>query len=216
MGYGCLFSCLPDSLFFVCLFFCFFLNVSQSIRILLGLAAGSERTLPHVMKYQTVIPQRLKDTSLTSDAAATRVMPCWFVFVFLMLPPPFLNLRKGCTDLSPAICLGLFLCVFRHTPMFCSTLWQLRSKTTRCTWRRTSKGTWNVLYNSNSACRLICTNTTYSFLTCPFNWREKKISRSDIWLAITSLWLTTPSRGPKLPPLQILRYVSLHCFTMIQ
>lgn len=166
----------------VCLFF-FFLNVSQSIRILLGLAAGSERTLPHVMKYQTVIPQRLKDTSLTSDAAATRVMPCWFVFVFLMLPPPFLNLRKGCTDLSPAICLGVLLCVFRHTPMFCSTLWQLQSKTTRCTWRRTSKGTWNVLYNSNSACRLICTNTTYSFLTCPFNWREKKKS-----LVQTSGW----------------------------
>ncbi|XP_068597510.1 disintegrin and metalloproteinase domain-containing protein 8a [Brachionichthys hirsutus] len=34
-----------------------------------GIAAGSTWRLPHVMKYQTVRPQRLKDSSLANDAA---------------------------------------------------------------------------------------------------------------------------------------------------
>ncbi|XP_076598327.1 disintegrin and metalloproteinase domain-containing protein 8a [Chaetodon auriga] len=40
-----------------------------------GLIAGSVRTLPHVMKYQTVIPQRLKDSSLSDDAATHQTYP---------------------------------------------------------------------------------------------------------------------------------------------
>ncbi|XP_041803469.1 disintegrin and metalloproteinase domain-containing protein 8a [Chelmon rostratus] len=40
-----------------------------------GVIAGSVRTLPHVMKYQTVIPQRLKDSSLINDAATLQTYP---------------------------------------------------------------------------------------------------------------------------------------------
>ncbi|XP_023266365.1 zinc metalloproteinase/disintegrin-like HR1a [Seriola lalandi dorsalis] len=40
-----------------------------------GILAGSVKTLPHVMKYQTVIPQKLKDSSLTNDAAANQTYP---------------------------------------------------------------------------------------------------------------------------------------------
>ncbi|XP_070834513.1 disintegrin and metalloproteinase domain-containing protein 8a [Chaetodon trifascialis] len=40
-----------------------------------GVIAGSVRTLPHVMKYQTVIPQRLKDSSLSNDAATHQTYP---------------------------------------------------------------------------------------------------------------------------------------------
>lgn len=114
MGYGCFFSCL---LILYSLFVCFFI-VSQSIRILLGLAAGSERTLPHVLKYQTVIPQRLKDTSLTSDAAATQVMPCLFLFLgfFNALPPPFFFFLKtfvknALTSLLLSVSVCFFVCL---------------------------------------------------------------------------------------------------------
>ncbi|XP_039994307.1 disintegrin and metalloproteinase domain-containing protein 8a isoform X2 [Xiphias gladius] len=37
-----------------------------------GIIAGSVRTLPHVVKYQTVIPQRLKDSSLINDGATNQ------------------------------------------------------------------------------------------------------------------------------------------------
>ncbi|XP_049456804.1 disintegrin and metalloproteinase domain-containing protein 8a [Epinephelus fuscoguttatus] len=40
-----------------------------------GIIAGSVRTLPHVKKYQTVIPQRLKDSSLINDAATHQTFP---------------------------------------------------------------------------------------------------------------------------------------------
>ncbi|XP_071336871.1 disintegrin and metalloproteinase domain-containing protein 8a [Trachinotus anak] len=40
-----------------------------------GILAGSVRTLPHVMKYQTVIPQKLKDSSLSNDAATHQTYP---------------------------------------------------------------------------------------------------------------------------------------------
>ncbi|KAG7236339.1 hypothetical protein INR49_001036 [Caranx melampygus] len=54
------------------------LHTGYLIGILLsswGILADSVGTLPHVMKYQTVIPQRLKDSSLTSDAAAQQTYP---------------------------------------------------------------------------------------------------------------------------------------------
>lgn len=35
-----------------------------------GVVAADVGTLPHVSKYQTVIPQRLKDLSLIKDTAA--------------------------------------------------------------------------------------------------------------------------------------------------
>lgn len=41
--------------------------------MLAGITAGSVRTLPHVVKYQTVIPQRLKGSSLINDAATHQV-----------------------------------------------------------------------------------------------------------------------------------------------
>ncbi|XP_053730979.1 disintegrin and metalloproteinase domain-containing protein 8a [Synchiropus splendidus] len=41
----------------------------------LGFAAGGERTLPHVMKFQTVTPQRLKDSSQPAEADATQTYP---------------------------------------------------------------------------------------------------------------------------------------------
>ncbi|XP_068184269.1 disintegrin and metalloproteinase domain-containing protein 8a isoform X2 [Antennarius striatus] len=37
-----------------------------------GIAAGSTWSLPHVIKYQTVIPHRLKDSSLANDAATQK------------------------------------------------------------------------------------------------------------------------------------------------
>uniref|UniRef100_UPI0037E8F3C6 disintegrin and metalloproteinase domain-containing protein 8a n=1 Tax=Semicossyphus pulcher TaxID=241346 RepID=UPI0037E8F3C6 len=40
-----------------------------------GILAGSVRTLPHVMKYQTAIPQRLKDSSHINDAATHQTYP---------------------------------------------------------------------------------------------------------------------------------------------
>ncbi|GAA6213849.1 disintegrin and metalloproteinase domain-containing protein 8-like [Lates japonicus] len=40
-----------------------------------GIIAGNVWTLPHVMKYQTVIPQRLKDSSLINDAATHQTYP---------------------------------------------------------------------------------------------------------------------------------------------
>ncbi|XP_034407414.1 disintegrin and metalloproteinase domain-containing protein 8a [Cyclopterus lumpus] len=40
-----------------------------------GIIAGSVRTLPHVMKYQIVIPQRLRETSLINDAATHQKYP---------------------------------------------------------------------------------------------------------------------------------------------
>ncbi|XP_047459920.1 disintegrin and metalloproteinase domain-containing protein 8a [Mugil cephalus] len=40
-----------------------------------GLIAGNVRTLPHVTKYQTVIPQKLKDSPLFTDAAAQKKYP---------------------------------------------------------------------------------------------------------------------------------------------
>ncbi|XP_034753833.1 disintegrin and metalloproteinase domain-containing protein 8a [Etheostoma cragini] len=40
-----------------------------------GIIAGNEMTLPHVMKYQTVIPQRLKDSSRINDAATHQTYP---------------------------------------------------------------------------------------------------------------------------------------------
>ncbi|XP_075933450.1 disintegrin and metalloproteinase domain-containing protein 8a [Anarhichas minor] len=40
-----------------------------------GIIAGSVRTLPHVMKYQIVIPQRLGDPSLINDAATHQTYP---------------------------------------------------------------------------------------------------------------------------------------------
>ncbi|XP_074502550.1 disintegrin and metalloproteinase domain-containing protein 8a [Sebastes fasciatus] len=40
-----------------------------------GIIACSVRTLPHVMKYQTVIPRRLKDSSLINDAATHQTYP---------------------------------------------------------------------------------------------------------------------------------------------
>ncbi|XP_034537236.1 disintegrin and metalloproteinase domain-containing protein 8a [Notolabrus celidotus] len=39
------------------------------------MSAGSLRTLPHVKKYQTVIPQRLKDSSQVNDAATHQTYP---------------------------------------------------------------------------------------------------------------------------------------------
>lgn len=104
----------PASWSFILCLFVFFI-VSQSIRILLGLAAGSERTLPHVMKYQTVIPQRLKDTSLTSDAAATQVMTCFWVVFFLKMPahPPFFwtFVKNALTSLLLSVSLCFFVCL---------------------------------------------------------------------------------------------------------
>lgn len=41
--------------------------------LLVGITAGSVEPLPHVKKYQTVIPQRLKDPSPINDAAANQV-----------------------------------------------------------------------------------------------------------------------------------------------
>ncbi|XP_038593500.1 disintegrin and metalloproteinase domain-containing protein 8a [Micropterus salmoides] len=40
-----------------------------------GIIAGSVRTLPHVMKYQTVIPQKLKDSSLINDVGTHQTYP---------------------------------------------------------------------------------------------------------------------------------------------
>ncbi|KAM3606082.1 uncharacterized protein V6R79_010560 [Siganus canaliculatus] len=40
-----------------------------------GIFADSVRTLPHVVKYQTVIPQRLEDSSLINDAARQQTYP---------------------------------------------------------------------------------------------------------------------------------------------
>ncbi|KAM8859532.1 disintegrin and metalloproteinase domain-containing protein 8a [Spinachia spinachia] len=40
-----------------------------------GIIAGSVRTLPHVIKYQIVIPQRLRDPSLVKDAATHQTYP---------------------------------------------------------------------------------------------------------------------------------------------
>ncbi|KAK5853950.1 hypothetical protein PBY51_015060 [Eleginops maclovinus] len=40
-----------------------------------GTIAGSVRTLSHVMKYQTVIPQRLKDSSLSNEATTHQPYP---------------------------------------------------------------------------------------------------------------------------------------------
>ncbi|XP_030603455.1 disintegrin and metalloproteinase domain-containing protein 8a [Archocentrus centrarchus] len=40
-----------------------------------GITAASVGTLPHVIKYQTVIPQRLKDSSLFNDAAEHKKYP---------------------------------------------------------------------------------------------------------------------------------------------
>ena len=51
---------------FLCISFDFFWSPKISLK-LAGAAADSVRTLPHVMKYQTVIPQRLKDSSLSGD-----------------------------------------------------------------------------------------------------------------------------------------------------
>nr|XP_020457335.1 disintegrin and metalloproteinase domain-containing protein 8-like isoform X2 [Monopterus albus] len=39
-----------------------------------GIIAGSVRTLPHVMKYQTVVPQKLKESSLI-NGASTQIYP---------------------------------------------------------------------------------------------------------------------------------------------
>lgn len=41
--------------------------------LLVGISAGSVEPLPHVKKYQSVIPQRLKDPSPINDAAAHQV-----------------------------------------------------------------------------------------------------------------------------------------------
>ncbi|XP_040906625.1 disintegrin and metalloproteinase domain-containing protein 8a isoform X2 [Toxotes jaculatrix] len=40
-----------------------------------GIIAGSVKTLPHVMKYQTAKPQKLKDSSLINDAATHQTYP---------------------------------------------------------------------------------------------------------------------------------------------
>ncbi|KAM6916103.1 disintegrin and metalloproteinase domain-containing protein 8a [Xenentodon cancila] len=40
-----------------------------------GIIAANVRTLPHVIKYQTVIPQRLKDLSLNNDPGAHKKYP---------------------------------------------------------------------------------------------------------------------------------------------
>ncbi|KAL3050259.1 hypothetical protein OYC64_012319 [Pagothenia borchgrevinki] len=40
-----------------------------------GIIADSVRHLPHVMKYQTVIPQRIKDSSLSNEAAKHQTYP---------------------------------------------------------------------------------------------------------------------------------------------
>ncbi|XP_042358710.1 disintegrin and metalloproteinase domain-containing protein 8a [Plectropomus leopardus] len=40
-----------------------------------GIIAGAVRTLPHVKKYQTVIPQKLKDSSHINDAATHQTYP---------------------------------------------------------------------------------------------------------------------------------------------
>lgn len=49
----------------------FFLNYFFFSPVLLvGITAGSVETLPHVKKYQTVIPQRLKDSAPIHGAAA--------------------------------------------------------------------------------------------------------------------------------------------------
>lgn len=53
-------------------FFLFFLSHEISL-ILVGIIADSVGTLPHVMKYQTVIPQKLKDSFLIDDAATHQV-----------------------------------------------------------------------------------------------------------------------------------------------
>lgn len=47
----------------------FFLNYFFFPVLLVGITAGSVEPLPHVKEYQTVIPQRLKDSSLIHDAA---------------------------------------------------------------------------------------------------------------------------------------------------
>lgn len=54
----------------------FFLSFFLSIYLinhltLAGIITASVETLPHVIKYQTVIPLRLKDSSVFNDAAAT-------------------------------------------------------------------------------------------------------------------------------------------------
>lgn len=66
---GCEFCCfffLSLFYFFLCISFDFFWSHKISLK-LAGAAADSVRTLPHVMKYQTVIPQKLKDSSLSGD-----------------------------------------------------------------------------------------------------------------------------------------------------
>ncbi|XP_072246483.1 disintegrin and metalloproteinase domain-containing protein 8a [Leuresthes tenuis] len=50
--------------YFLCIFFS-----------LWGIIAANMKTLPHVIKYQTVLPQRLKDSSLISDAATHKKYP---------------------------------------------------------------------------------------------------------------------------------------------
>ena len=67
-----IFSCQPV---FLTLFLpCPYLSLSHNLSLILaGIIAGSVRTLPHVKKYQTVIPQKLKDSSLSNDAATHQV-----------------------------------------------------------------------------------------------------------------------------------------------
>lgn len=51
----------------------YFLLTQIQFVLLVGITAGSVEPLPHVKKYQTIIPQRLKDSSPINDTAAHQV-----------------------------------------------------------------------------------------------------------------------------------------------
>lgn len=94
-------------------FLSFFVSPKMSL-ILVGISADSVRTLPHVMKYQTVIPHKLKDSSLINDAATHEVthslLYCFNQFICIN------SLVKN--TLKSLLCLS----VCRRTLMFSSTL----------------------------------------------------------------------------------------------
>lgn len=60
-------------LLFLFVIFDYFLCTQIKSVLLVGITAGSVEPLPHVKKYQTVIPQRLQEPSPINDAAAHQV-----------------------------------------------------------------------------------------------------------------------------------------------
>lgn len=125
--------CLP---FFFSVFLSALLSSKTSL-ILPGITAGSVRTLPHVVKYQTVIPQRLKGSSLINDAATHQVG-----HIHVILKVAFIYFwRMHCRPPPPPF---FFLCVCRHTLMYSGTPWLSLRKTTHCTWKKTSENIWYV------------------------------------------------------------------------